>query len=92
MAYVEPGGNATWPSEGVLVQRLATKYSATYASQVFEAHRNSFITEGDLKTMAELGVKAVRVPVTWALVADALKELDAVYGKHNPMNESAVAP
>ncbi|CAJ1436964.1 unnamed protein product [Effrenium voratum] len=87
------GGKTTWPSEGVLVDRLAKSSGKTYAAQVFEAHRNSFIQPGDLKAMAEIGLKVVRVPVVWAMFADALAPLAPdVYGAHDPQVDSVVVP
>ena len=42
------------------MDRLAKSSGKTYAAQVFEAHRNSFIQPGDLKAMAEIGLKVRR--------------------------------
>ncbi|CAL1165045.1 unnamed protein product [Cladocopium goreaui] len=93
------GGDTTWPSEGILVHRhrhggcdmmLVAKYGKKYASQVFEAHRNSFVHVGDLKALADLGVKVVRIPVVWTLFADALAPVAKIYGEHNPQSDHAV--
>lgn len=86
------GGDTTWPSEGILVHRLVAKYGKKYASQVFEAHRNSFVHVGDLKALADLGVKVVRIPVVWTLFADALAPVAKIYGEHNPQSDHAVVP
>lgn len=86
------GGDTTWPSEGILVHRLVAKYGKQFASQVFEAHRNGFIHAGDLKALADLGVKVVRVPVVWTLFADALAPVAKIYGEHNPQTDHAVVP
>jgi len=68
---------APWPSEGVLVQRLQDGYEnapkfAPRPTAVLMEHRKSFITEKDLDDVASLGVKMVRVPITWAMFPDAL--------------------
>lgn len=85
------GGKEPWPSEGMLVQRLVKQHGKELAAQVFEAHRNSFVSAGDLEVLADLGIKIVRIPVVWSLFADALAPL-AEYGKHNPQNETVVVP
>ena len=86
------GDSTKWPSEGILVHRLKKAHGEKYASQVFETHRNTFVQYADLKAMADLGIKVIRVPVVWALFADALAEVAPIYGQHDPHTEHAVVP
>eukprot|EP00928_Gymnodinium_smaydae_P070174 TRINITY_DN54085_c0_g1_i1.p1 TRINITY_DN54085_c0_g1~~TRINITY_DN54085_c0_g1_i1.p1 ORF type:complete len:537 (-),score=83.89 TRINITY_DN54085_c0_g1_i1:122-1732(-) len=87
------GDGTSWPSEGVLIDRLAKQYSPTYAVQVLQGHRNSFIGDADLKVMADLGLKVIRVPINWVAFAYALADVAPdVYGKYDPRNESVVVP
>jgi len=57
------------------------------------AHRRSFIGNTDIKVMQELGISRVRIPITWAVFADALKPInEKVYGSHNPDHDAIVVP
>lgn len=83
-----------WRSEGELtkwLQENPKRYGT--ASEVFKAHRESFMTEEDLDQMASNGIKALRVPLAWAAFADALKDLDPqAYGQHDPDKDTAIVP
>jgi len=87
------GSGEPWPSEGILTQRLNDTYGSLKTVDIFTAHRHSFIGEQDLHKLAELGIRHVRVPLTWAAFADALAPISpTVYGSHNASGETVVVP
>jgi len=65
-----------WPSEGILTMELNKSHGPAYTSEALMAHRRSFIGYSDLEAMADLGIKSVRIPITWAAFADALKPIN----------------
>jgi len=84
-----------WPSEGILVRRLSTKYGEDRAAEIFMAHRRHFIGNDDLDAVKELGLQTIRVPMTWAAFPDALIDIDpATYGPDalNPDTDAKVVP
>eukprot|EP00448_Togula_jolla_P010536 CAMPEP_0170597624 /NCGR_PEP_ID=MMETSP0224-20130122/15806_1 /TAXON_ID=285029 /ORGANISM="Togula jolla, Strain CCCM 725" /LENGTH=564 /DNA_ID=CAMNT_0010922107 /DNA_START=173 /DNA_END=1867 /DNA_ORIENTATION=- len=82
-----------WASEGELVNRLLKDKGASYAADVFKAHRESFISREDYKQLKVLGIKSVRIPLSWAIFADELKRIDPeIYGKHDPEYDTAIVP
>jgi len=82
-----------WASEGHLVKSLVDQQGPEAAMAAFKAHRESFITRADFVDMAALGIKVVRIPMTWAAFADVLAPLDPVaYGSHDPENGMTVIP
>jgi len=82
-----------WPSEGKLVKRLVDTVGPEKTSEIFMAHRRSYVADSDLEKMKESGIRTIRVPVTWALFADALAPLDnATYGQHCPEHDAAIVP
>mmetsp|Transcript_72800 Transcript_72800/g.200901 ORF Transcript_72800/g.200901 Transcript_72800/m.200901 type:complete len:527 (-) Transcript_72800:285-1865(-) len=82
-----------WPSEGILVHRLNKMYGPAKTVDAFAAHRRSYISHRDLEQIALLGIKLVRVPLTWAVFADALAAVDPdTYAGFNPLNESVIVP
>lgn len=87
-------GSKPWSSEGTLVYRLNRTVGPLKTAQALQAHRESFVKQHeDLRKIVELGIKKLRVPVNWALFADALAQLDPlVYGAHDPEEELAVVP
>ncbi|XP_002987782.2 probable glucan 1,3-beta-glucosidase A [Selaginella moellendorffii] len=75
--------------------QLANAYSRA-PQQVFDRHRNNFITEGDFQFLASKGINAVRIPVGWWIAYDpnppkpfvggSMKALDNAFtwaSKHN---------
>jgi len=77
-----------WKSEGELTRRLGKE-----AAKVIGAHRRTFITEADFAQAAKLGIKTVRIPITWAAFADALSEISPKhYGRHDPDTEEVPIP
>jgi hypothetical protein len=58
-----------WYSEtDLLVNMWAKSGSMAHAIEVFQAHRNNFIDfDVDLKRLASLGIKNVRVPMSWCI-------------------------
>lgn len=83
----------SWPSEGILTERLIKNIGEQGTIEAFRAHRSSFIGNQDLRDMASLGIRKVRVPLTWAAFADALTPIDDdIYGKHNPDSETVLVP
>eukprot|EP00931_Biecheleriopsis_adriatica_P077584 TRINITY_DN5110_c0_g1_i2.p1 TRINITY_DN5110_c0_g1~~TRINITY_DN5110_c0_g1_i2.p1 ORF type:complete len:534 (-),score=114.85 TRINITY_DN5110_c0_g1_i2:308-1684(-) len=88
-----PSLDAFWPSEGNLTFVLNKTYGPAFAVKAFQSHRHSYIGEDDLKAMASVGIKSVRLPMTWAAFADALAPISQEhYGKHNPHNETVIVP
>ncbi|CAE7444045.1 exgA [Symbiodinium natans] len=83
----------TWPSEGLLTQRLVESKGPEFASSALQSHRREFISNSDLDDIAGLGMRRVRLPLTWAAFADALTPIDAaVYGGHNADHDTAIVP
>jgi len=57
------------------------------------AHRRSFIGTRDLEAVSDLGIKTIRVPITWAAFADALAPIDKkIYASHDADNEAVLVP
>eukprot|EP00534_Pseudo-nitzschia_fraudulenta_P002176 CAMPEP_0201132032 /NCGR_PEP_ID=MMETSP0850-20130426/44584_1 /ASSEMBLY_ACC=CAM_ASM_000622 /TAXON_ID=183588 /ORGANISM="Pseudo-nitzschia fraudulenta, Strain WWA7" /LENGTH=677 /DNA_ID=CAMNT_0047402251 /DNA_START=94 /DNA_END=2127 /DNA_ORIENTATION=+ len=55
-----------WHSETDLFRGLVERHGAKHAIEVFQAHRSSFFDlETDLERIASLGIRTVRVPVSW---------------------------
>lgn len=82
-----------WPSEGILVKRLNKSRGPQQTVEAFQAHRRSFIDADDIRKMAKLGLKTIRVPLTWALFPDALETLaPGTYGGFDPKTEAAIIP
>jgi len=82
-----------WPSEGKLVKRLVDTVGAEKASEIFMAHRRSYVAESDLVKMKEAGIQKIRVPITWSMFADALAPLNnETYGQHCPEHDAVVVP
>jgi hypothetical protein len=62
------GQGPRWQSETDLLANLTKQDGLAVALKVFHAHRVSFIDcEEDLAALAALGVKHVRVPMSWCL-------------------------
>lgn len=79
-APLEPfTGSSLWPSEGILTWRMNNTIGPQVTAEIFEAHRATFITSNDFEDMASAGVRAVRVPLSWTLFADALAPLSDLY-------------
>lgn len=82
-----------WPSEGILANRLNKSHGYWFTITAFQAHRDSFISNLDFKEIAALGIHTVRIPMTWALFADALAPLDKdIYGSHDPEHDTVLIP
>jgi len=82
-----------WPSEGKLVKMLNASKGPEQTSLIFEAHRENFIQTTDLENIASLGMKHVRVPLTWAAFADALAPIDeTLYGSHDAEWSTSLVP
>lgn len=81
-----------WPSEGVLAYRLNKTRGPEFTATAFKAHRESFISQTDFAQLRDLGIKSVRIPMTWATFADVLTPVDPVYGKHNPETDTVLVP
>lgn len=87
------GTAQTWPSEGILVQRLNDSIGWHKTAEVFSAHRHSFIGNSDFEKIETVGLRIVRIPITWAVFADALTPIAPdVYGMHNPETDEVVVP
>jgi len=90
--------DSPWASEGELTYRLNATHGPKNTSEIFMAHRRNFMAESrtsdhELANMAKIGVKNVRVPMTWAAFADALSPINnRIYGSHNPDTEAVVVP
>lgn len=62
------GQGPRWQSETDLLANLTKEDGLMVALKVFHSHRVSFIDwETDLAAIAELGIKHVRVPMSWCL-------------------------
>lgn len=72
-------GTPVWSSEGKLTWHMNHTIGPDATAAVLEAHRTTFVTSQDFVEMASAGVRAVRVPLTWTLFADALAPLSDVY-------------
>mmetsp|Transcript_23095 Transcript_23095/g.41729 ORF Transcript_23095/g.41729 Transcript_23095/m.41729 type:complete len:590 (-) Transcript_23095:181-1950(-) len=82
-----------WPSEGLLTFRLNKSEGEQYTSSVIDAYRRSFLLEEDFEQMASLGIRSIRLPITWAAFADALSPLDDdIYGSHDPEEDTVIVP
>merc|ERR550525_753583 len=82
-----------WPSEGILVKRLAMEHGADFAVRAMEAHRETFISEIDFHEIASLGIRTIRIPIVWSMFADKLSFLDPeVYGGHDPETAAVLVP
>jgi hypothetical protein len=67
----------TWHSETDLLENLISRTSLSHALQVFHAHRTSFLDlEEDLATLARLGVRSLRIPISWCLTDENPAEMD----------------
>lgn len=66
-----------WDSETDLLQSLTSQTTLAHALRVFHAFRVAFIDwEDDLATLAALGVKHVRVPLSWCLTDEDPNTID----------------
>jgi hypothetical protein len=66
-----------WNSETDLLANLTKQTSLSHALRAFHAHRTSFIDwEEDLATLSSLGVKHVRVPLSWCLTDEDPGSID----------------
>lgn len=82
-----------WSSEGHLAKKLSDMHGAEKTAEIFMAHRRSFIGTRDLETVRDLGIRTVRVPINWAVFADALAPIDnKTYGAHNPEEDAILVP
>lgn len=82
-----------WPSEGRLTKKLNDTLGPAKTIEAFMAHRRSFIGTRDLEAVRDLGIKTIRVPITWAAFADALAPIDSkTYGSHNADNDAVLVP
>jgi len=82
-----------WSSEGLLTKQLSDSRGMRAAAAAFEAHRRSYMSDGDLRSIAALGIKTVRLPLTWAAFADALASMaPKLYGVHNPEKDTWIVP
>jgi hypothetical protein len=66
-----------WHSETDLLQHLTERTSLAHALRVFHSFRVAFIDwEDDLATLAALGIKHVRVPLSWCLTNEDPTTID----------------
>jgi len=56
-----------WHSETDLFHTVMEQQGALRALQVFRAHRMTFINETDLIHLASVGIRHVRIPISWCL-------------------------
>eukprot|EP00930_Biecheleria_cincta_P082550 TRINITY_DN72263_c0_g1_i1.p1 TRINITY_DN72263_c0_g1~~TRINITY_DN72263_c0_g1_i1.p1 ORF type:complete len:584 (-),score=115.12 TRINITY_DN72263_c0_g1_i1:139-1890(-) len=82
-----------WPSEGILTNNLRKSHGDEYVVKAFAAHRSEFIPVDDFSIIASLGIKMLRLPLSWAAFADALAPIDhELYGTHNPDKDMVIVP
>mmetsp|Transcript_5953 Transcript_5953/g.11279 ORF Transcript_5953/g.11279 Transcript_5953/m.11279 type:complete len:463 (-) Transcript_5953:46-1434(-) len=73
------GLGENWYGEGDLVNKISSKYDDDFAVKVIEAHRDSYITDEDIKKMKESNITAVRMPLGWwAFVEESLSDTPVV--------------
>eukprot|EP00977_Amphora_coffeiformis_P017538 scaffold5783_cov129-Amphora_coffeaeformis.AAC.4 len=63
--HVGQVGAPDWQSETDLLKNMLQRTTAAKAIKVFHAHRMTFITQHDLESIAQMGIKHVRVPLSW---------------------------
>lgn len=63
--HVGQEGAPAWQAETDLLGNLVHQVGMAQAIKIFHAHRTSFVTEYDFQRLAQLGVKHVRVPLSW---------------------------
>lgn len=67
----------TWHAETDLLQNLAADTTLGHAIRVFHAHRNSFLDfEEDLEVLTQLGIRSIRVPISWCLTDEDPSTID----------------
>jgi hypothetical protein len=67
----------TWNSETDLLANLSLQSGLLQAIRVFHAHRTSFFDfEEDLATLANLGIRSIRVPMSWCLTDEDPADID----------------
>jgi len=74
------------------VKHLNSTHGPEKTIEYFQAHRGSYITANDFEQIAEMGIRAIRIPFTWAAFADALAYIDPIYASFDPNKESIVVP
>ena len=57
----------SWDSETGLLADLINTTGVANAIKIFHAHRNSFISDQEIKELHDLGIQNVRVPISWCL-------------------------
>ena len=66
-----------WQSETDLLASLTKESSLAQAIRIFHAHRISYIDwEEDLATLSDLGIRHVRVPLSWCLTDSDPETID----------------
>lgn len=74
------GQGPRWQSETDLLANLTKQDGLAVALKVFHAHRVSFIDwENDLSALAALGIKHVRVPMSWCLTDHDPSTIDPLH-------------
>lgn len=81
-----------WPSEAILTKRLLDTVGRNETVKFFHAHRHSYLGNTDFEEMAALGIKFIRLPITWAAFADALTPIDPGAGHYNPATDTVIVP
>ena len=67
----------TWHAETDLLQNLAAQTSLGHAIGTFHAHRNTFLDlEEDLAVLMQLGIRSIRVPISWCLTDEDPATID----------------
>ncbi len=93
----------TWHAETDLLQNLAAETTLGHAIRVFHAHRTSFLDfEEDLAVLKQLGIRSIRVPISWCLTDDDpatidpkdtdIKSLEARFTCQDPFFEGVLWP
>lgn len=75
--HTDASTSPRWNSETDLLARLTKQTSLAHALRAFQTYRVSFIDfEDDLAALAALGIKFVRVPMSWCLTDEDPTEID----------------
>lgn len=90
----EKANMTLWSGDGA--QKFQIDYAVKGPERAVEAfigHRATFINETDYEQISVLGVKSVRLPLSWQVFADVMADVAPdVYGNYDPYEDTVVVP